>query len=157
MPQLLGINEKGKESFAQYVPIKETLAALFKSKSMQEQYAATRSKQSSEGIFQDVNDGKGAQCNPLFKAEPSSLGLMLYQDAFEVVNPLGSSKKKHKILAVYLTLTDVLPHNRSSIDQMQLVLLCKEQDFKYFGMAKVFEPLIKDLKKSSCGNWHRDK
>lgn len=157
MPQLLGINEKGKESFAQYVPIKETLAALFKSKSMQEQYAATRSKQSSEGIFQDVNDGKGAQCNPLFKAEPSSLGFMLYQDAFEVVNPLGSSKKKHKILAVYLTLTDVLPHNRSSIDQMQLVLLCKEQDFKYFGMAKVFEPLIKDLKKSSCGNWHRDK
>lgn len=29
---------------------------------------------------------------------------------------------------------------------MQLVFLCKEQDFKYFGMDKVFEPLIKDLK-----------
>ncbi|XP_041822851.1 uncharacterized protein LOC121628024 [Melanotaenia boesemani] len=29
---------------------------------------------------------------------------------------------------------------------MQLELLCKEQDFKYFGMDKVFEPLIKDLK-----------
>lgn len=63
-----------------------------------------------------------------------------------MVNPLGSSKKKHKILAVYLTLTDILPHNRSAIVQMQLVLLCKEQDFKYFGMDKVFEPLIKDLK-----------
>lgn len=29
---------------------------------------------------------------------------------------------------------------------MQLVLLCREQDFKYFGMNKVLEPLIKDLK-----------
>ena len=41
-----------------------------------------------------MNDGKGVQCNPLFKVEPSSLGLILYQDAFEVVNPLGSSEKK---------------------------------------------------------------
>lgn len=143
---LLGINEKGKESFAQYVPIKETLAALFKNKSMQEQYAATRCKRSPQGILQDVDDGKGVQCNPLFKADPSSLGIILYQDAFEVVNPLGSSKKKHKILSVYLTLTDILPHNRSAIDNMQLVLLCKEQDFRYFGMDKVFEPLIRDLK-----------
>ena len=29
---------------------------------------------------------------------------------------------------------------------MQLVLLCKEGDFKYFGTNKVFETLIKDLK-----------
>lgn len=80
------------------------------------------------------------------KTEPSSVGLVLYQDAFEVVNPLGSGKKKHKVLAVYSTLTDILPHNRSTINQMQLVLLCREQDFKYFGMNKVFEPLVKDLK-----------
>lgn len=82
----------------------------------------------------------------MLKAEPSSLGLILYQDSFEVVNPLGSGKKKHKVLAVYLTLTDILPYNRSSIDQMQLVLLCREQDFKYFGVDKVFAPLIEDLK-----------
>nr|XP_023659190.1 uncharacterized protein LOC111839475 [Paramormyrops kingsleyae]XP_023659191.1 uncharacterized protein LOC111839475 [Paramormyrops kingsleyae] len=146
VPLLLGTDDKGRESFAQYVPVQETLATLFKSKSIQEQYAATRSQPSSEGLFQDIKDGKGAQCNPLFKMEPSSLGLILYQDAFEVVNPLGSSKKKHKIVAVYLTLTDILPHNRSTTDQMQLVLLCNEQAFKYFGIDKVFEPLIKDLK-----------
>lgn len=29
---------------------------------------------------------------------------------------------------------------------MQLVLLCNKQAFKYFGIDKVFEPLIKDLK-----------
>ena len=70
----------------------------------------------------------------------------LHQDAFEVVNPLGSGRKKHKVLAVYLTLGDILPYNRSNIDHMQLVLLCREQDFKFFGQEMVFSPLIKDLK-----------
>lgn len=45
-----------------------------------------------------------------------------------------------------MTLANILPHNRSSIDQMQLVLLCREQDFKYFGQDLVFGPLLKDLK-----------
>lgn len=82
----------------------------------------------------------------LFQTDPSSLGLIIYQDSFEVANPLGSARKKHKLLAVYLTLSDILPHNRSNIDHMQLVLLCNEQDFKYFGPAHVFRTLIEDLK-----------
>ncbi|KAK2827458.1 hypothetical protein Q7C36_018384 [Tachysurus vachellii] len=45
-----------------------------------------------------------------------------------------------------MTLTDILPHNRSTIDHMQLVLLCREKDFKYFGMNKAFKPLISDPK-----------
>lgn len=90
-------------------------------------------------------DGENVTENS-FQIDGSSLCLILYQDAFEVANPLGSGKKKHKILAVYLTLEDLLPHHRSSIDQMQLVLLCKEQDFKYFGQDLVMDRLVKDLK-----------
>lgn len=110
---------------------------LFKNESLHEQYTVTCLQPSTDGVYQDVKDGEGFQSNPMLKADPSSLGLILYQDAFEVVNPLGSGKKKHKVLEVYLTLTDILPHNRSSIDQMQLVLLCRERDFKYFGVNKV--------------------
>ena len=66
MSTVLGVDDKGKELFAQYVPIRKTLAALFKSKSMQEQYEATRSPQSAQGIFRDVSDGKGVKFNPLF-------------------------------------------------------------------------------------------
>lgn len=86
--------------------------------------------------------------NPLFQSDlcfNKTLGLILYQDAFEVANPLGSGKKKHKILAVYLNFADIAPHYRSSVEQMQLVLLCREQDFKYFGQEKVFSALITDL------------
>uniref|UniRef100_A0A3B1JNM8 Uncharacterized protein n=1 Tax=Astyanax mexicanus TaxID=7994 RepID=A0A3B1JNM8_ASTMX len=83
--------------------------------------------------------------NKLFQTEALSLALILYQDSFEVVNPLGSGKKKHKVLAVYLTLGDIQPYYRSNIDHMQLVLLCREQDFKYFGQV-VFSRLMADLK-----------
>lgn len=71
--------------------------------------------------------------------------MILYQDAFEVVNPLGSAKKKHKILGVYFTLANFEPFYRSTIDNLQLLLLCREADFKYFGHEKVFSQLITDL------------
>lgn len=110
---------------------------------MREQYSQVHSHVPSEDVLRDVWDGSNIRENLLFKTEVSSLGLILYQDSFEVVNPLGSGKKKHKILAVYLTLADILPQ---STDHMQLVHLCKEQDFKYFGQDLVMGHLVKDLK-----------
>lgn len=71
---------------------------------------------------------------------------ILYQDPFEIANPLESGKKKHKVLAVYFSLANVALHNKSSVDPMQLALLCRRQDFKYFGHDKVFTSLIRDLK-----------
>ena len=57
------------------------------------------------------------------------ISVILYQDAFEVVNPIESAKAKHKVLEVYMILGNLLPHNRSKIDHTQLVLLCLEKDF----------------------------
>lgn len=42
------------------------------------------------------------------------LKLILYQDDFEVVNPFGSAKKKHKIVGVYFALANYEPFFRSS-------------------------------------------
>lgn len=146
VPVYLGTNDLGKDCFAQYVPIKETLNALFKSEEFKRQYELSHSRLPKMDLFEDIWDGQNIANSALFKMDSSSIALILYQDAFEVVNPLGSGRKKHKIFAVYLTLGDILPHNRSNIDQMQLVLLCREQDFKCFGQEIVFNRLIKDLK-----------
>lgn len=97
-------------------------------------------------ILKDLMDGKSMKKNALLKESPSSLSIVLYQDSVEVANPLGSGKKKHKILAVYITLGEILPHNRSCVDPMQLALLCREEDFRYFGQEKIFTPLVSDLK-----------
>lgn len=75
-----------------------------------------------------------------------SLKLILYQDAFEVLNPLGSAKKKHKIVGVYFTLANFEPFCRSSVDHLQLLLLCTEQDMKYFGQEKLFSRMLSDMR-----------
>lgn len=90
----LGQNEAGKECFAQYVPIKQTIDSPFHCQSVQEQYKQVHSSIGSKDILKDEWDGKNMAKNVLFQTESSSLSLILYQDAFEVVNPLGSGKKK---------------------------------------------------------------
>ncbi|XP_076061631.1 uncharacterized protein LOC143037379 [Oratosquilla oratoria] len=91
-------------------------------------------------ILRDVKDG--TVFRSLFQQE--SFQIILYQDAFEVVNPLGSARKKHKVVGVYFTLANIDSHLRSSIDHVQLVMLFTESDLQ-FGQDKVFSRLVKDL------------
>ena len=146
---------KNQECSFEYIPIKESLTSLFKNRPVQEEYQTTKfpsyhgyciGSGGQENILHDITDGSAFKGNPFFRENPDALKLVLYQDSFEVYNPLGSSKKKHKILAVYLTLANFRPHLRSNVDQQLLVLLCNENHFKYFGQSKVFQPLIDDLK-----------
>lgn len=85
--------------------------------------------------FSDISDGKSFKSNQFFIENPEGLKLILYQDAFEVVNPLGSAKKKHKVVAVYLSVANLPAHVRNNTDHMSLVLLCVENELKQFGFA----------------------
>ena len=71
--------------------------------------------------------------------------MLLYQDSFEICNPLGSSKKKHKLLAVYAMIGNLPPQYRSSLDNIILVMLIKESHIKVFGQKIVFQQLLNDL------------
>ncbi|XP_066590584.1 uncharacterized protein [Prorops nasuta] len=75
----------------------------------------------------------------------NTLKIILYQDSFELCNPLGSASKKYKITAVYMTLGNLPSHLLSKIDNIHLVLLCVENNIKYFGWEKVLQLLIHDL------------
>jgi hypothetical protein len=140
----LGRDKDNIDRHYHYVPIKETITTLFKDLTMQKQYEMQRDPK--PGIYEDFQDGEVFKTNELFSNVSGALSLILYQDAFEVVNPLGSAKTKHKILAVYLTLGNICPQHRSKVEPLQLVLLCREKDFKYFTMDKIFERLVADLK-----------
>ena len=72
------------------------------------------------------------------------------------MNPLGSAKNTHKVLAVYLSLANLPIHLRSNTDHMFLVLLCVENDFKHFGIAKVSSELLADLKSLETDGIHVD-
>ncbi len=142
----LGKNSNNTKCYLQYVPICESLKSLFSQTVVREQHTALLQEAHVDHVFHDVTDGKAFKENDLFKDATNSINILLYQDAFEIVNPLGSAKTKHKILGVYFTLGNFFPYNRSNIDHMQLVLLCKDKDFQEFGQQKVFAQLISDLK-----------
>lgn len=142
----LGKNNLRKDCYIQYVSIISTLQTLLKNQDISEQFREYEQRKNKVGQLEDVMDGAVYKQNSLFKNCPNSLAIILFQDAFEVVNPLGSAKKKHKVIGVYFTLLNFHPSYRSNIDNIQLLILCREVDLKYFGQEKVFSPLINDLK-----------
>ena len=85
-------------------------------------------------VLTDYFDGIVHKCDGFFDANEKVLDIILYQDAFELVNPLGSAKCVHKLVAVYF----ILPFN--------LCFLVKEKDINLINQEEFFEPLIDDLK-----------
>lgn len=97
-------------------------------------------------LLRDYTDGSVYKENHFFNSEDVKLELLLYQDCFSLCNPLGAAKKK-KILAVYMLLGNLNIEDRSKIDNIQLVLLCEYKHVQHFGMQKIFECVVNDLKK----------
>ena len=128
----------------QYIPVKETLKALLKDPAVRQECSKSHSNTAST-VLSDVSDGTVFKSNSLFMEPGLTLKLILYQDAFEVVNPLGSARRKHKILGVYFTLANFEPLNHSCVDNLQLVLLCSEKEFRYFAHDKLFAKMLSDL------------
>ncbi|XP_064472077.1 uncharacterized protein LOC135386209 [Ornithodoros turicata] len=128
-----------------YVPLTVTMQRMLRDPSVTSQLEALNSRNDAGMSFSDFTDGS------LFKDADISFSsneiqLMLYQDSFEVVNPLGSAKQKHKILGVYFTLGNLKQHNRSKVDQLQLCLFCTEKLLKKFGHREVFGRLVAEVK-----------
>ena len=139
----LGIDAQNKPCAYHYIPVKESLKLLLEDQTV---YSQVKYPQTyNDNLYSDFTDGSVVKNNPFFEPRNSKLQLLLYQDSFEIVNPLGSARTKHKILAFYYTLGNLHRHNRSKIDPMQLILLIKEKDFKFFGQNAVLKKLIEDL------------
>ena len=83
------------------------------------------SHQSVDKYMWDVCDGEVVGSNPdLLK----SLQIILNCDDMEIVNPLGSHIKKHKISMFYFSLANIPPEYRSKTDVIQLLAVAKAQD-----------------------------
>lgn len=95
----------------------------------------------------------GTECkdHPTFSKHHLCLRLHLYMDEFEVVNPLGSKKSKHKLLAVYFPLGNLGAKLTTKLKHIFLISLCKSMillDPKY-SYEDILKPLVEDLKNLS--------
>lgn len=73
--------------------------------------------------------------------------MIFYIDEFEVCNPIGSSRIKHKLTAVYFTLAGLPPRLRSQRKFIFLSLLASDKARKELGYSSILKPLIDDLNK----------
>lgn len=127
-----------------YVPILTSLQMLLKKADVLEKINETSSQL--PGQYMSYCDGSYYQENQLLSAEGQNLSILLYIDDFEIANPLGTSKKMHKVCGVYWTLANLPVKYRSALHATQLALLCNSNDVRQFGYEKVFVPLLSDLK-----------
>lgn len=139
----LGTDVKGNETFFHYVPILNTIKAVFSNK-----YLAAyldQPIQNDSNIFRDFSDGNGYKENKFFQKNPDAIKVILYQDSFEIINPIGSARTKHKIVGIYMTfgnLLDCVRTHINTISSFQLVALVTE---KLFDHNKVYGEIVKDL------------
>ncbi len=123
-------------------------------------------KHSSPELLVDFCDGEHFSRFPPFCTDYSSLQIVLYYDELEVCNPLGLRRKKHKIGKVqymyvciiillivmivgafYFILGNLRPKLRSHLNNIQLLLLAKYNTVAEFGIDRIMEPIINDIKK----------
>lgn len=69
--------------------------------------------------------------------------MILYVDDFEICNPLGTSRKKPKIVALYWILGNLPPDFQSLLSSIHLAALINSNNVKVYD--KVLEPLTSDL------------
>lgn len=139
----LGTDEYHNHCIFHYVPILETIQSLMSDKTFFSLF--NLSKEFEHDIYFDYNDGSAYKTNSFLTGPEKRIEILLFQDAFETCSPLASSKKKHKLIGIYMVIGNINRKFRSSIQNIQLVLLCKESHIKRFGFNKILEPVIKDL------------
>lgn len=121
-------NPEDLEDTEQYVDVRESLRVMLEDPSVQKCIDESFTTTPSDGsIIRDYTDGS------VFKESGTPMkriDLLLYMDAFNCANPLGSAKNKYKMNAMYMTLGNFKPFMRSMLKSMRLILLVNDKSLK---------------------------
>lgn len=138
-----GPNKHGKVETYQYVPVTQTLKALLMNEDVQSEVFNGHS--SNDGYIRDFCDGKLFSEHRGFLDNPHALQIQLYYDEFVVCNPLGNKISQCKTSAFYYVLGNLAPSQRSKLDVIQLLVLCKHQTLKTVGFDFILKPFIEEM------------
>lgn len=144
------LDEKENKS-CQYVPILKSLQQLLDRKDVANKIENHRAFQSNEitgeqHTYKSFQDGSHFKENSFLAGDEVRILLTLYIDDFKVCNPLGTSRRKHKLCGIYWTLSNLPPGSHSVLSSIYLALLSKSDDMKKYGYDQVLQPLLQDLK-----------
>ena len=141
------LDRKNRKSF-QYVPLLKSLQQLLNCETILNKAIHLKEKhqpvESDKQVYRSFWDGLLVKRNAILSKD-CAISLILYVDDFEICNPLGTSRIKHKICALYWILGNLPPGCHSSLSSIHLAALINSNDVKVYGYEKVLEPLITDL------------
>lgn len=103
-------------------------------------------------VMEDLSDGTLVHSHPLFSTDDRSLKILLYYDDVNVVNPL--TNKMHKIGFFYYQLANICNKYRSKLKSIHLFATCDVRHIKKYGMDKILEPLVEELKVLASDSGH---
>lgn len=66
----------------------------------------------------EVIDGYNFVSDEFIQQNPDALVISMYTDDFEIVNPIGSHRKRHKITAFYRMLQNLLAKYKSKLNSI---------------------------------------
>lgn len=137
----------------QYIPLLKLLQEILSHNKLLDKVIEEHTKQKNKSnLFcgqrvytRSYQDGEHYKSNCLLVVEELRISIKLYIDEFEICNPLGTSRKKHKLCGVYWVLGNLPPGSHSALSSIYLAILCKSEDLRTFGFEEVLDPLLKDL------------
>ena len=126
-----------------YVSLLDTLKLLLTNKEIQNEVT---SPHHSSTKLEDFCDGSLFKTHPLFSWDPLALQIIGYYDELEVVNPIGSYVKKHKLGCLFFTLANIRPQFCSTLKSIFVVCVGRYEDISSYGLDAFLEPFVDDLK-----------
>ena len=111
-----------------YVPFWESLKRLLQHSEVAEE--VVNGHVSTDGFMYDICDGCYFAEHPLFKEDNCAIQVVIYNDDIEIVNPIGSHVKKHKLSMFYWSLANIHPSCRSKLSAINLLAVAKSVDLK---------------------------
>ena len=135
---------KTNQDVYHYVDVKRLVENMVKDQSFKQMRSEFRTE-SEEWVLKDLKDGSAYKRNDFFKRYPEALTAILYSDAIELKNPLGSAKGTYKVVMVYLSFAEITKIQRSKIDLIRTVMVFREELLKRHSIESIFKPLVDDL------------
>ncbi len=106
--------------------------------------------QSSSDLLGDFCDGSLFKAHDLFSSDPFALQVIPYYDELEIVNPIGTYVKKHKLGCLFFFVGNVRPQFRSTFKAIHLVAVACSQVIELYGIDKFLTPFVEELKVLYC-------
>jgi hypothetical protein len=132
------------KKYGYIVPFLKNIEKLI---TMPEVWFWIRNSHESPDIATDICDGKVLQDINV----QHFLQVLLYLDKIEIVNPIGTRVKKHKLTMVYFTLSIIPPAFRSRYEAIQLLAVAKTVDLKRYGTKALLSDFISGINALQTG------